>query len=150
MNKLWIYKTLIVLLIAFNGILIWKLNSNHDLHHPPHHKRPQISQVLDFKGAAKKTVDSLEIQHFKEKDVLVAHLREKRKNLLRLLKSNNNFEIQEILQDIASKNMKIDEMTFNYFHKIRGLCNSPQQEKLDKLAERVLLPPKRLTPPLHR
>ena len=145
MKSIKFYKILSITLLVLNIVTL----SFFFLGRPPGPPKPgeaRLATEIGLTGTAKKKVDALEIQHHKDKRVLIKHNFELQKKLYNSL--SNDDTSAEVLLQIHETRAETDRMTFEFFSEVASHCNQEQQKKLkamitDGLRQITNLPGKR-------
>ncbi|KGL63678.1 hypothetical protein [Polaribacter sp. Hel1_85] len=128
---------LLFLLILLNGVLIFMLVKKTHEKRVPRPERNFLIEQLQFSESQTK--------QFKELDKIHRGFMLKIDNEVRDLKDvlfnslqKENFNVDSLTSKIGLLEAKKDSEVFNFFKKVRSLCNSEQLQNFDKIIEKAL------------
>ena len=153
MEKLKLYKTVILILVAINIITIgsiWFVKQNG--HRPMPHERDMtfLSKELGMTGSNKDKLDAMETKHHTEKRELLEKNKNLRIHLFDLLKKDarDSLIVNSYTDSILTNQREIELMTYYHFKTVKEMCNPEQKAKLEEtIAEAIRMaggkPPKK-------
>jgi hypothetical protein len=144
---------LLFFLIVLNGVLIFMiLKKPHENRHP-NSERNFLTEQLQFSDTQKSKFIELDQKHRALMEALDEEIKENKDVLFNSF-SQENFNIDSLTNKIGLLEGKKDSEVFNFFKKVRKLCNSEQISNFDKIIKKALkggdrMPPRdgRLPPP---
>lgn len=140
---------LLFLLVILNGVLISMLFLKPENSNGNPHKKPFLSEELAFSKSQKsdfKIFDKLHKKNMKLLDVKIMNTKEK---LFYSLK-NGDYKIDSLALIIGNLQEKKEIEVFNFFKKIRNLCDSNQKQKFDLIIKKALRNKTPFLPPRGR
>ena len=135
MKSLKFYKIIIAALVILNLSTL----AFYWFRKPPHPPKPgkhELSLMLNLEGDAKSKVDALEVEHHKQKKILVHKDHDLHKQLFNQIGSGKSTD--ELLSQIDKNKEEIESMTFLFFDEVASHCDEKQKKELIQFVQKRL------------
>ena len=126
---------LIVLLITNSILLFILIKKPHESKQPP--KRDFLIAMLHFDENQKLKYEDLDKNHHRRMRQIQDEIR-KNKDILFNSFNDESFQVEEITNQIGNLEAKKDTELFEFFSKVRVLCNKNQKKEFDKIIDKAL------------
>jgi len=102
-----------------------------------------LHRKLNFTSEQKKTFDALITVHRQNMHEVMKEIGQLRKNVMESMNKNNATNIDSLINQIGSKQIRLEKINYSHYKQVLNICNPDQKEEFIQIMDRVMIPDKR-------